>query len=219
MKKAEKFCSSCGRYIEENDKPADPAKRKKIISVIMAVVAVVFIVGVFGISFSPQSNQVTSEVVSKVKKVEETKSAHTLKIKTNDFKDKFNGSNHAKAMNLEIKAISIEQMENVNSFRYAFTENLELFAYVDKNDFIKNINIVCVPNKNDNPKLVGAMGVLIDMFSPELSNDEKLKVLEELGFAKDKNIYQANNKTIKWNVQYSFRYDANYGFIFSVIAI
>lgn len=29
MKKAEKFCSSCGRYIEENDKPADPAKRKK----------------------------------------------------------------------------------------------------------------------------------------------------------------------------------------------
>ena len=122
-------------------------------------------------------------------------------------------------MNLEIKAISIEQMENVNSFRYAFTENLELFAYVDKNDFIKNINIVCVPNKNDNPKLVGAMGVLIDMFSPELSNDEKLKVLEELGFAKDKNIYQANNKTIKGNVQYSFRYDANYGFIFSVIAI
>ena len=219
MKKAEKFCSSCGRYIEENDKPADPAKRKKIISVIMAVVAVVFIVGVFGISFSPQSNQVTSEVVSKVKKVEETKSAHTLKIKTNDFKDKFNGSNHAKAMNLEIKDISIEQMENVNSFRYAFTENLELFAYVDKNDFIKNINIVCVPNKNDNPKLVGAMGVLIDMFSPELSNDEKLKVLEELGFAKDKNIYQANNKTIKGNVQYSFRYDANYGFIFSVIAI
>ena len=219
MKKAEKFCGSCGRYIEENDKPADPAKRKKIISVIMAVVAVVFIVGVFGISFSPQSNQVTSEVVSKVKKVEETKSAHTLKIKTNDFKDKFNGSNHAKAMNLEIKAISIEQMENVNSFRYAFTENLELFAYVDKNDFIKNINIVCVPNKNDNPKLVGAMGVLIDMFSPELSNDEKLKVLEELGFAKDKNIYQANNKTIKGNVQYSFRYDANYGFIFSVIAI
>ena len=219
MKKAEKFCSSCGRYIEENDKPVDPAKRKKIISVIMAVVAVVFIVGVFGISFSPQSNQVTREVVSKVKKVEETKSAHTLKIKTNDFKDKFNGSNHAKAMNLEIKAISIEQMENVNSFRYAFTENLELFAYVDKNDFIKNINIVCVPNKNDNPKLVGAMGVLIDMFSPELSNDEKLKVLEELGFAKDKNIYQANNKTIKGNVQYSFRYDANYGFIFSVIAI
>ena len=63
------------------------------------------------------------------------------------------------------------------------------------------------------------MGVLIDMFSPELSNDEKLKVLEELGFAKDKNIYQANNKTIKGNVQYSFRYDANYGFIFSVIAI
>ena len=54
---------------------------------------------------------------------------------------------------------------------------------------------------------------------PELSNDEKLKVLEELGFAKDKNIYQANNKTIKGNVQYSFRYDANYGFIFSVIAI
>lgn len=183
----------------------------------MAVVAVVFIVGLFGISFSPQSNQVTSEVVSKVKKVEETKSAHTLKIKTNDFKDKFNGSNHAKAMNLEIKAISIEQMENVNSFRYAFTENLELFAYVDKNDFIKNINIVCVPNKNDNPKLVGAMGVLIDMFSPELSNDEKLKVLEELGFAKDKNIYQANNKTIKGNVQYSFRYDANYG-LFSLLS-
>ena len=48
---------------------------------------------------------------------------------------------------------------------------------------------------------------------------EKLKVLEELGFTKDKNIYQANNKTIKGNVQYSFRYDANYGFIFSVIAI
>ena len=68
MKKAEKFCSSCGRYIEENDKPADPAKRKKIISVIMAVVAVVFIVGVFGISFSPQSNQVPARLLVKSKK-------------------------------------------------------------------------------------------------------------------------------------------------------
>ena len=219
MTKKDKFCPKCGRYLEENDKKTDPGKRKKFISIVMAVVAVVFIVGVFGISFSPQNSKVANEIVSKVKKVEETKSAHTLKLKPEEFKDKFNGSNHAKAMNLEIKNIKVEELENVNSFRYAFTENLEMFSYVDKNNYIRNINIVCIPNKNDNPKLVGTMGVLIDMFSPDLSNDDKVKVLEELGFSKDKNIYQANNKTVKGDIQYSFRYDAEYGFVFSVIAI
>ena len=219
MSEKEKFCPKCGRYLEENDQKKDPNKRKKIVSIIMAAIAVVFIVGIFGISYSPQGNRTTKEIISKVKKVEETKSAHTLKVKPDEFKEKFNSSNHAKAMKLEIGNIKIEELENINSFRYAFTENLEMLAYVDKNNFVKNINIVCIPNKEDNPKLVGAMGVLIDMFSPELSNDEKVKVLEDLGFAKDKNIYQANNKTVRGDIQYIFRYDSEYGFIFSVIAI
>ena len=89
MTKKDKFCPKCGRYLEENDKKTDPGKRKKIISIVMAVVAVVFIVGVFGISFSPQNSKVANEIVSKVKKVEETKSAHTLKLKPEEFKDKF----------------------------------------------------------------------------------------------------------------------------------
>lgn len=201
------LCSNCGRILKEKQEKKPIKKRSYIIAGIIAI-AIIFICGMLGMNFqsslTPDNKQMQSST--------------DLGMSYIQFKNKFNDNDYAKKIDVSIGSVE-KKTGTDDTYSYAFSEKLLLIEKVNsQNNKLRQIIIIGQPSQSqdDNVKLVGSMGIVIDTFSADLSVNERKNILRDLGFNEQmKDLKTINQQTIRGNIKYSFQYKENFGFIFS----
>lgn len=212
-----KICCNCGRFIgEETDEliAKRNSKRKLFIGIGIVLIAAVFILTTFGMSYFQQ--RATNEQLEKQVAVT---SANNLGMTLEELEKSFNHNEFANRAQLKINAPQLIKGEKNTQFQNIFTEKLALNGIIGKLDHkLLALQLIAIPSnvKDDQVRMVTTMGILIDTFSPDVPKQERSKILQELGFDKDTDLYKANNVAVRGNVRYSFKFVENTGFVFWV---
>lgn len=209
----EKICRYCGRFLSEEtvEDPAKKRRRRLLFALGAAGIVIAFVLTTFGMMMSNQ--QRTNEHLAQQVAVS---SANNLNMTFDAFKENFNQNDAARQSKFNISAVALNKSENDARFHYAATDKLVLNGLVGKLDHkLLEIQMLGVPGntREDQRRFVAMIGVLIDLFSPELYDDEKLAVLKELGFNKETDLTKADNTVVRGNVKYTFKFIKDTGFI------
>lgn len=214
LTKNEKICPCCGRYLN-NDIPK-PAYRKRSmwLGLGIIIIAIIFILTTFGGNLLTQ--KATNENLEK--QVAATTGNH-LGMTFDKFKNSFNDNEYTKKIGLNIGNVEMVKSNGDSSFQYVFNDKLLINGVVGKYDYkLLEIRIIGQPSnaEDDIIKLVTAMGVLIDLFSPDIPMNKRGEILNELGFNQDADLYKASNTAIRGDKKYNLKFVDQVGFIFSV---
>lgn len=201
------LCTNCGRILIEKEEKKPVKKRKHIIFIIIAI-AVIFICGMFAMNFQSSMNGNHS-----------THPSNDLGISYIQFKNQFNDNDYSKKINLSIGTVE-KKAGSEDTYYYAFSDKLLLIEKINsQSNHLRQITLIGQPSsiQDDNIKLIGAMGIIIDNFSSDLSVNDRKEILHDLGFNETvKDLKTIDTETIRGNIKYSFKYKDNFGFIFSV---
>lgn len=213
--KSEKICHNCGRFLgKEEAETAVESRRKLWIILGVIAIAAVFVLTTFWSSFFQQ--KATNEHLEKQVAVT---SANNLGMNFEKFKDAFNQNEYAEKAKLKIGEPELLKGDKNTQFQQLFTEKLALSGVIGKIDHkLLALQLIAIPSsvKDDHIRMITAMGILIDMFSPDVPEEERGEILKELGFSKDADLYKADNTATRGNVLYRFKFVENTGFVFLV---
>ncbi|WIW71867.1 hypothetical protein [Anaerosinus gibii] len=201
------LCANCGRILAEK-KEKKPVKKRSYIIFIIIAVAVIFICGMLAMNFQSSMNGNHS-----------THPSNDLGISYIQFKNQFNDNDYAEKINLSIGTVE-KKTGSEDTYHYALSDKLLLIEKVNsQSNHLRQITLIGQPSsiQEDNVKLIGAMGIIIDTFSSDLSINDRKEILRDLGFNETvKDLKSINAETIRGNIKYGFKYKENLGFIFSV---
>lgn len=214
-----KTCPVCGRYLGNEFKDTAKKLRKKQLWIGLGIIAIagIFVLTTFGGNFLSQknTNQIIEQQVSKV-------SANNLGMTFKEFQSIFNNSSYTSKIGLKLNDAEFIKGNNENSFQYPLSNHLLIAGLLGKYDNnILEIRLIAQPSneKEDNIRFITTLGVIIDTFSPDVPANERSKILNELGFNKDTDIYKADTMSVRGNIKYRFKFVDKIGFMFSVTNI
>jgi len=209
-------CSYCGRFLGDAETVAKAtAKKRKIwIGAGIIAIAIIFILTTFGGNLLSQKT--TNETL---KQQLSTKSANSLGMTLEKFKEKYNNNDYAKKTGIIIEKPQIKTGTSENTFEYFLSNKLLITGVISKYDNkLMQLSVIGQPSdsKDDDMRLIAAMGVIIDTYSSDVPVNQRVEILKELGFNNDTDIYKANNTATRGNIKYTFKFLDKIGFVFSV---
>lgn len=209
-------CSYCGRFLGDIESIAKAAakKRKIWIGTGIIAIAIIFILTTFGGSLLSQkaTNETLTQKLS-------TKSVNSLGMTLEKFKEKYNNNDYTQKAGITIEQPQIKTGTSENTFEYFLSNKLLITGVISKYDNkLIQVSVIGEPSdsKEDNMRLIAAMGVIIDTYSPDVPVNQRVEILKELGFNNDTDIYKANNTATRGNIKYTFKFIDKTGFVFSV---
>lgn len=212
-------CNYCGRFLgdAESLRKTTAKKRKIWIGIGIVAIAIIFILTTFGGNLLSQktTNETLTQQLS-------TKSANTLGMTLEKFREKYNNNDYTKKIGITIEKPQIKTGNSENTFEYQLSNKLLIIGVINKYDNkLMKISVIGEPSnsKEDDMKLIGAMGIIIDTYSPDVPVNQRVEILKELGFNNETDIYKANGTAIRGNVKYTFRFIDKTGFVFSVMNV
>ena len=120
-----------------------------------------------------------------------------------EFREKFNLKSEELAHQLQMK---ISEPLN-GDFKHEFNPHLILSGKVGEKN-ISEIEIFAAPeNQDESFQAIVCIGLIISIFNPELSQDERSEVFNDLKMYVDNATANMNEKTVRGNVEYSVRTD------------
>lgn len=210
-----KLCPQCGRFLGDEEAELQRKRRRNLwIGLGIVGVALAFVLTTFGGNYLSQ--QMTNE---NLQRQISAASPSNLGVTFQQFKDAFDANPYAKKNALAIGGAALTKGERMSTAQIRFSDRLALNALVGRIDNkVAELQLVGVPSREqaDLVKFVTAMGVLIDTFSPDVPVKERGKILQELGFDKETDIYKADKQTVRGNVKYRFKFVDKVGFVFGV---
>ena len=123
-----------------------------------------------------------------------------------EFREKFNLKSEELAHQLQMK-ISAPLEVSDGGFKYEFTPHLILSGKVGTEN-ISEVEIFTNPeNQDESFQAIVCIGLVISVFSPELSQDERSEVFNDLKMYVDNAAPNMDEKTVRGKIQYSVRTD------------
>jgi len=209
-------CSYCGRFLGDAESVAKAAAKKRKIWIGSGIIAIaiIFILTTFGGNLLSQkaTNETLNQQLS-------TKPSNSLGMTLEKFREKYNNNDYTKKTGITIEKPQIKTGASENTFEYFLSNKLLITGVISKYDNkLMQISVIGEPSdsKDDDMRLVAAMGVIIDTYSPDVPINQRVEILKELGFNNDTDIYKANNSSIRGNIKYTFKFIDKTGFVFSV---
>ena len=125
-----------------------------------------------------------------------------------EFREKFNSQSEELARQVQMKIDRPFEVTD-KKFSHKFTSNLILSGKIgDEN--ISEIEIFADPqNQDESFQSIVCIGLIISIFSPELDQDERSEIFNELKMFVDKSTANMNEKTVRGKIQYSLHTDEN----------
>lgn len=214
----EKICHHCGRYLVEEKTEDEVTKKKRKRNMWIAVgsfgIVLAFVLTTFGGMMLTQKH--TNENLQHQVAVS---SANNLDMTFDQFKANFNQNDAAMQAKLNMGDIELTKGANDATFQYVASDKLVINGLVGKIDHkLLEVQMLGVPGstKDEQRRFILTIGALIDLFSPELYEDERGTILKELGFDKNADLSKANNTVVRGNVKYTFRLVKDVGFVLSI---
>lgn len=216
LSKKGKICHRCGRFLGEETpvEKSDHTKRNIWIVFCMATIAAIFVLTTFGGNFMQQKaadEHLTKQV--------EVASANSLGISFEKLKTAYDDNPYAKKVGISLRDVEIVKGEKEDTFRYASNDKLLFTGVISKYDHkLMEFRIVELPSQSqqDLLKWVTAMGIAIDTFSPEVPENERKGILQELGFYQDADLSKADRTAVRGDKKYRFNFIGQVGYVFSV---
>lgn len=123
-----------------------------------------------------------------------------------EFRERFNFKSEELARQLKMK-IQVPLEVSDGSFHYEFTPRLILSGKIGEEN-ISEIEIFAAPeNQDESFQSIVCIGLIIAVFNPELSQDERSEVFNDLKMYVDKATANMNESTERGNITYSVRTD------------
>lgn len=89
-------------------------------------------------------------------------------------------------------------------FQYQFTDNLEISAQVNANNFVNEVVITAEPkNTDDSFQAINSFGLVVATLNPELNQEERGEILRELQMLEGKMSEDSNASTVSGRITYS----------------
>lgn len=203
-----KYCENCGRFLEpdQQEKPKKPIKKRGYIIAGILFIAAAFVITMFNgniLSMFQNTGQIQASTTN-------------LGFTEARLRNNFNDHSYAKAVHLAIG----EMHKNQNGdLQYPFSDHLILIEKLDTNSpKIREILVIGQPvNKEEQVKLIASMGIMIDLFSADLSIDERKTILQELGFDDTTDLKLVNKEVVRGHIKYKFQFVKDLGFVFAVM--
>ena len=125
-----------------------------------------------------------------------------------DFRERFNFKSEELARQLKMKIQTPLEVSDGN-FKYEFTPHLILSGKVGAEN-ISEIEIFADPaNQDESFQTIVCIGLMISVFNPELDQDERSEVFNDLKMYVDKSTANMNEKTTRGKIEYSVRTDSD----------
>lgn len=120
-----------------------------------------------------------------------------------EFREKFNANSAELARQLELKIESpLETSEQ--TFRYEFTPHLYITGFLKENGNIDELKIFSKSeNQDESFQTIVCFGLLISVFNPELSQDDRSEVFQDLKMMELVDEKNLNETTTRGKVLYS----------------
>ena len=123
-----------------------------------------------------------------------------------EFREKFNSKSEELARQLQMKIPAPLEISD-KSFSCEFTSHLILKGKVGEEN-ISEIEIFATPeNQDESFQSIVCIGLIIAVLNPELSQDERSEVFNDLKMYVDKATADMSESTVRGNVTYSVRTD------------
>lgn len=88
--------------------------------------------------------------------------------------------------------------------QYKFTDNLEISAQVNANNFVDEVTITAAPkNTDDSFQAINSFGLVVATFNPELDQEDRGEILRELQMLEGKMSDNSNASTVSGRINYS----------------
>ena len=125
-----------------------------------------------------------------------------------EFRERFNFKSEELAHQLKMKIPEPLEITDGN-FKYEITPHLILSGKVGEKN-ISEIEIFAAPeNQDESFQSIVCIGLIISVFNPELSQDERSEIFNDLKMYVDKSDANMNETTERGNVKYSMKTDEN----------
>ena len=125
-----------------------------------------------------------------------------------EFRERFNFKSEELAHQLKMKIPAPLEVSD-GSFKYEFTPHLTLSGKVGEEN-ISEIEIQTNPeNQDESFQAIVCIGLVIAVLNPELNQDERSEVFNDLKMYVDKSDANMNETTERGNVKYSMKTDEN----------
>lgn len=125
-----------------------------------------------------------------------------------EFRERFNFKSEELARQLIMKIPEPLEVSD-GSFKYEFTPHLILSGKISGEN-ISEIEIFAAPeNQDESFQSIVCIGLIISIFNPELDQDGRSEVFNDLKMYVDKATANMNESTERGNVKYSVRTDEN----------
>ena len=133
----------------------------------------------------------------------ETKKA-SYELTPEEFRERFNFKSEELARQLKMKIQTPLEVSDGN-FKYEFTPHLTLSGKTGSEN-ISDIEIFANPeNQDESFQTIVCIGLIIAVFNPELNQDERSEVFNDLKMYMDNATANMNEKTTRGNVKYGVR--------------
>lgn len=127
-----------------------------------------------------------------------------------EFRERFNKKSAELARQLNMQIREHTEVGINNEFGYEFNENLILKGKVGDNENVKEIVVTADPkNQDESFQTIVCIGLIISVFNPELNQDERSAVFNDLKMYVENSTANMNEKTSRGNIQYSVQTDEN----------
>ncbi|WP_035300877.1 hypothetical protein [Brevibacillus thermoruber] len=144
----------------------------------------------------------------------------TIGMNPEQFKAAFNKASKEFNSDLKINTIKVEEGPVQNSFQVNLTKNLSMVGVVNKKDgSVRSVTMIGVGDGSvkSGVDIILGMGILITATNPEISADDRGKVMEELKLIGDDSvdILDLDTKTIRNGIRYTVKSSRELGIWFT----
>lgn len=148
----------------------------------------------------------------------ETKKA-VYELTAEEFRERFNFKSEELARQLQMK---IEKPLTVTekNFIHEFTPHLILRGKISDDENISEVEILADPqNQDESFQTIVCIGLIISVFNPELDQDERSEIFNDLKMFVDKVTPNMNETTSRGKIRYNVRADENRKVTFTATVI
>ncbi|GAV11934.1 hypothetical protein [Paenibacillus sp. NAIST15-1] len=143
----------------------------------------------------------------------------TIGLSPEEFKKAFNNSAKEFKSDLRINKISVEKGELQDTFKYMFTNKLGIVGTVNKNGG-KIRDVLLIGNgfgdQESAADIIISMGLIITVTNPEISTEDRGKILKELGLLDEGvDFTTIDNNTVRNGIKYRVKGSEEIGIMFS----
>ena len=99
--------------------------------------------------------------------------------------------------------IDEEKISDEKIFLYKFTDNLEISAQMNENNFVDEVKITATPqNTDDSFQTINCFGLVVATLNPELNQEDRGEILRELKMLEGKISDDSTSSTTKGAISY-----------------